>query len=57
MIQARNEGRDIIQEGPEILERAGRWCRPLHEALEVWKDVSFNYTSTDTPDVMVTPSL
>jgi ribulose-bisphosphate carboxylase large chain len=56
MIQARNEGRDYLREGPEILERAARWCAPLRTALEVWKDVSYNYASTDTPDVMVTPS-
>ena len=23
---------------------------PLRDALEVWKDVSFNYESTDSPD-------
>jgi ribulose-bisphosphate carboxylase large chain len=47
MIFARNEGRDI-------LERAAKHCRPLAEALHVWKDVSFNYESTDTPDFAVT---
>jgi ribulose-bisphosphate carboxylase large chain len=56
MIQARNEGRDFIREGPEILERAARWCRPLRQALEIWRDVTFEYESTDTPDVLVTPS-
>src|SRR6266852_6725541 len=56
MIKARNEGRDYLREGPEILDRAGRWCAPLRTALEVWKDVSYNYASTDTPDVMVAPS-
>ena len=50
MIQARNEGRDYLREGPEILERAARWCSPLRAALETWKDVTFNYQSTDTPD-------
>jgi ribulose-bisphosphate carboxylase large chain len=54
MIFARNEGRDIMAEGPEILERAAKHCRPLAEALHVWKDVSFNYESTDTPDFAVT---
>ncbi len=54
MIFARNEGRDIMAEGPEILERAARHCRPLAEALHVWKDVTFNYESTDTPDFAVT---
>jgi ribulose-bisphosphate carboxylase large chain len=56
MIQARNEGRDIMNEGPEILERAAKWCSPLHAALELWKDISFNYESTDTPDALPTPS-
>ena len=50
MIQARNEGRDYFKEGPEILDRAARWCAPLRLALETWKDVTFNYQSTDTPD-------
>jgi ribulose-bisphosphate carboxylase large chain len=50
MIQARNEGRDYLKEGPEILARAAQWCLPLRRALETWKDVTFNYQSTDTPD-------
>src|SRR5690606_8602541 len=47
---ARSEGRDYVREGPEILEAAPRHCLPLKQALETWKDVSFNYASTDTPD-------
>lgn len=56
MIQARNEGRDYLTEGPEILEKASRWSPSLRKALEVWKNVTFDYTSTDTPDVVVTPT-
>jgi ribulose-bisphosphate carboxylase large chain len=56
MIQARNEGHDIMNEGPEILEKAAKWCGPLRVALELWKDITFNYASTDTPDVMPTPN-
>lgn len=56
MIQARNEGRDIMEEGPEILQRAAAHCAPLRKALDTWKDISFDYTSTDTPDVLATPS-
>ncbi|MCF8566503.1 form I ribulose bisphosphate carboxylase large subunit [Alicyclobacillus tolerans] len=56
MIQARNEGRDFVNEGPEILEKAAKWCPELRAALDVWKDVTFNFESTDTPDVLVTPS-
>lgn len=56
MIQARNEGRDYINEGPEILEKAAKWSPELRVALETWKDVTFNFASTDTPDVIATPS-
>jgi ribulose-bisphosphate carboxylase large chain len=54
MILARNEGRDYVHEGPEILARAAQTCTPLKSALEVWKDVTFNYQSTDTPDFVPT---
>jgi len=54
MVKARNEGRNIAREGPEILQAAARWCAPLAQALETWKDVTFDYTSTDTPDFAVT---
>lgn len=56
MIQARNEGRDYLNEGPEILARAARWSPSLHRALEIWKDISFNFESTDVPDTVVTPT-
>jgi ribulose-bisphosphate carboxylase large chain len=50
MVLARNEGRDIMAEGPEILNQASRSCLPLRQALDTWGDVTFNYASTDTPD-------
>ena len=50
LILARNEGRDYLNEGPELLRAAAKSCRPLEAALETWKDVTFDYTSTDTPD-------
>jgi ribulose-bisphosphate carboxylase large chain len=56
MIQARNEGRDFFNEGPDILARAARWSPSLLKALEIWKDISYDYESTDVPDVAVTPS-
>ncbi|EPC03738.1 ribulose bisophosphate carboxylase [Litchfieldella anticariensis FP35 = DSM 16096] len=57
MVLARNEGRDIWHEGPEILNQAARWCTPLRQALDVWKDITFNYESTDTPDFVVQESV
>jgi len=57
MILARNEGRDYVHEGPEILAKAALTCTPLREALDIWKDVTFNYESTDAPDFVPTPSM
>lgn len=56
MIQARNEGRDDLREGPEILAAAAKWSPSLRTALELWKDVTFNFTSTDVPDAVATPT-
>jgi ribulose-bisphosphate carboxylase large chain len=56
MIMARNEGRDYYHEGPEILRDAAKWCSPLASALETWGDVTFDYTSTDAPDFVPTPT-
>jgi ribulose-bisphosphate carboxylase large chain len=54
MIKARNEGRDIWGEGPQILAEAAKSCSPLRAALNTWKDVTFNYQSTDTADFVAT---
>jgi ribulose-bisphosphate carboxylase large chain len=56
MIKARNEGRDVFLEGEDILRRAAANNRPLEMALDTWGDVTFNYASTDTPDVVATPT-
>ena len=56
MVLARNEGRDIWNEGPQILTEAARHCKPLSAALDTWRDVTFDYTSTDTPDFVPTPT-
>ncbi|GIW25250.1 form I ribulose bisphosphate carboxylase large subunit [Meiothermus sp.] len=57
MVLARNEGRDILAEGPQILREAAKNSPALASALEIWKDVTFDYTSTDTADVLPTPSM
>nr|AOX24099.1 ribulose-1,5-bisphosphate carboxylase/oxygenase large subunit [Gelidium isabelae] len=56
MVIARNEGRDYVKEGPQILRDAAKTCGPLQTALDLWKDISFNYTSTDTADFVETPT-
>ena len=54
MVLARNEGRDYINEGPQILRDAAKMCGPLQTALDLWKDITFNYASTDTADFATT---
>jgi ribulose-bisphosphate carboxylase large chain len=56
MIFARNEGRDYLAEGPQILQEAARHCLPLRQALDTWGDVTFDYTSTDAPDFVPMPT-
>jgi ribulose-bisphosphate carboxylase large chain len=55
MIKARNEGRDFLAEGQDILRAAARRSRELDAALATWGEVTFDYTATDTPDVVATP--
>jgi ribulose-bisphosphate carboxylase large chain len=54
MVVARNEGRDYLSEGPGILKNAAKSCGPLQTALDLWKDITFNYASTDTADFVET---
>ncbi|HLC03811.1 MAG TPA: ribulose-bisphosphate carboxylase large subunit [Anaerolineales bacterium] len=56
MILARNDGRDYMRDGLEILDKAAKWCSPLRAALDTWKDITFNYESTDTADFVPTPT-
>jgi len=58
MVLARNTGADYFSQdvGPKILADAGRMCGPLQTALDLWKDISFNYVSTDTSDFSETPT-
>jgi ribulose-bisphosphate carboxylase large chain len=55
MVLAKNEGRNYVDEGPDILKTAGRDCRPLQVALDLWKSITFEYASTDTLDYESTP--
>src|SRR5271163_3625984 len=57
MIEARNSGKYYFQEGPDILEKAAKGCPELNAALQVWKDITFDFESTDMPDVVATPSI
>jgi ribulose-bisphosphate carboxylase large chain len=55
MIKARNEGRDLLAEGEDILRSAARHSRELDVALATWGDITFNFESTDVPDAVATP--
>jgi ribulose-bisphosphate carboxylase large chain len=57
VIKARNEGRDFFVEGESILRQAAKKNRPLDMALATWGDITFNYESTDTADVVATPTM
>ncbi|GAC1651425.1 MAG: form I ribulose bisphosphate carboxylase large subunit [Mycobacterium sp.] len=56
MIKARNEDIDYFKEGPEILKKAAKKNHALDVALATWGDITFNYESTDMPDVVATPT-
>jgi ribulose-bisphosphate carboxylase large chain len=56
MVKARNEGRDLLAEGPEVLKTAAKRSRELDIALSTWGDVTFDFESTDTPDTTATPT-
>ena len=54
MIKARNEGRDFVREGEQILAGAAKHSRELQAAIDTWGGITFTYESTDTPDVTLT---
>ena len=57
MIKARNEGKDYYSGGPRHPRGRGQGCPELDAALEVWKDITFDFESTDTPDTVATPTV
>ncbi|GIH92294.1 ribulose-1,5-bisphosphate carboxylase/oxygenase large subunit [Planobispora siamensis] len=50
VVKARNEGRDLAAEGPDILRSAAKHSPELAAALDTWGAVEFDYASTDVPD-------
>jgi ribulose-bisphosphate carboxylase large chain len=55
MIKARNEGRDLLTEGEDILRSAASHSRELDVALATWGDITFDFEPTDVPDAVATP--
>ena len=56
MIKARNEGRDVLREGEDVLRAAAKHCQALDVALSTWGDITYDYESTDVPDVVAPPT-
>ncbi len=54
VVQARNEGRDILAEGRQILEDAARWSPELRAAMDTWREVRFEFQAVDTLDTVPT---
>ena len=52
-VQARNEGRSLAAEGPEILRAAARRSSELGSALDTWREVRFDFPTVDTLDAVV----
>ncbi len=49
-VEARNDGRDVEKEGPDILAAAARHSPELKAAMETWKEVSFDFETVDKLD-------
>jgi ribulose-bisphosphate carboxylase large chain len=50
VVQARNEGRELSVEGPEILRRAAMGSPELGAALDVWRETTFDFEAVDHLD-------
>ncbi len=50
VVRARNEGRDLRSEGPEVLRQAARRSPELQAAMETWREVRFDFQAVDAPD-------
>jgi ribulose-bisphosphate carboxylase large chain len=48
-VQARNEGRDLVAEGRDILEGAARWSPELRAAMDTWKMITFDFAEEALP--------
>ena len=51
-VQARNEGRDLAEEGTQVLKQAATRSPELAAALDTWREIRFDFDAVDTPDVM-----
>jgi ribulose-bisphosphate carboxylase large chain len=50
VVKARNEGRQLLEEGPDILKAAAKHSPELQAALDTWGTIHFDYQTMDAPD-------
>jgi len=50
VVQARNEGRNIVAEGADILLKAASHSPELRTAMDLWKEIKFEFEGVDTLD-------
>ena len=51
-VQARNEGRNLAADGPQILKGAAAHSPELAAALDTWREIRFDFETIDTLDVV-----
>ncbi len=49
VVKARNEGRDVVAEGKEILSAAAKRSSELRLAMDLWGDIAFEFDEVDRP--------
>jgi ribulose-bisphosphate carboxylase large chain len=47
-VQARNEGRNLMREGGDVIREACKWSPELAVACELWKEIKFEFEAMDT---------
>ena len=47
-VQARNEGRNLMREGGDVIREACKWSPELAVACELWKEIKFECEAMDT---------
>ena len=56
VLKARNEGRDIVAEGKEILLAAAAHAPELRMALDTWREIAFEFDEVDRLDPATVPA-